>query len=33
MNIIIEAIQKAGLNRVLNRDILTDLKTFRAMKG
>ena len=33
MNILIEAIQKAGLNRVLIRDILTDLKTFQGYKG
>jgi len=33
MNIIIEAIQKAGLNRVLIRDILTDMKTFQGYDG
>jgi branched-chain amino acid transport system substrate-binding protein len=33
MNIIIEAIQKAGLNRVLIRDILTDMKTFQGYEG
>jgi branched-chain amino acid transport system substrate-binding protein len=33
MNIIIEAIRKAGLNRVLIRDILTDLKTFNGYQG
>jgi ABC-type branched-subunit amino acid transport system substrate-binding protein len=33
MNIIIEAIQKAGLNRVLIRDLLTDLKTFQGYQG
>jgi ABC-type branched-subunit amino acid transport system substrate-binding protein len=33
MNMIIEAIRKAGLNRVLIRDILTDLKTFQGYKG
>jgi ABC-type branched-subunit amino acid transport system substrate-binding protein len=33
MNIIIEAIQKAGLNRVLVRDLLTDLKTFQGYQG
>ena len=32
MNILIEAIQKAGLNRVSTiRDILTDLKTFQGI--
>jgi branched-chain amino acid transport system substrate-binding protein len=33
INMIIEAIQKVGLNRVLIRDILTDLKTFQGWKG
>jgi len=33
MNILIEAIQKAGLNRVLIRDVLTDLKTFQGYQG
>ena len=33
MNILIEAIQKAGLNRVLIRDVLTDLKTFQGYEG
>lgn len=33
MNIIIQAIQKAGLNRVLIRDVLTDLKTFQNYQG
>jgi len=33
MNMIIEAIQKAGLNRVLIRDVLTDLKTFQGYQG
>jgi len=33
MNIIIEAIRKAGLNRVLIRDLLTDLKTFQGYQG
>ncbi len=33
MNIIIDAIVKAGLNRVLIRDILTDLKTFQGYEG
>ena len=33
MNITIEAIQKVGLNRVLIRDVLTDLKTFQGYKG
>jgi ABC-type branched-subunit amino acid transport system substrate-binding protein len=33
MNIIIEAIQKAGLNRVLIRDVLTDMKTFNGYQG
>ncbi len=33
MNIIIEAIQKAGLNRVLIRDLLTDMKTFQNYQG
>ncbi len=33
MNIIIAAIKKAGLNRVLIRDVLTDLKTFQGYQG
>ena len=33
MNIIIRAIEKAGLNRVLIRDVLTDMKTFQGYKG
>ena len=33
MNLIIEAINKAGLNRVLIRDVLTDLKTFQGYPG
>jgi branched-chain amino acid transport system substrate-binding protein len=33
MNIIMESIQKAGLNRVLIRDVLTDLKTFQNYPG
>lgn len=33
MNIIIGAIQKAGLNRVLIRDVLTDMKTFNGYQG
>jgi len=33
MNIIIEAIRKAGLNRVLIRDLLTDFKTLQGYQG
>jgi branched-chain amino acid transport system substrate-binding protein len=33
MNILIDAIQKAGLNRALIRDVLTDLKTFNGYEG
>jgi len=33
MNIIIEAIHKAGLNRALIRDLLTDHKTFQGYQG
>ncbi len=33
MNIIIEATKKAGLNRVLIRDVLTDMKTFNGYQG
>ena len=33
MNLIIEAINKVGLNRVLIRDILTDRKTFQGYHG
>lgn len=33
MNLIIEAINKVGLNRVLIRDVLTDRKTFQGYQG
>lgn len=33
MNMIIDGIHKAGLNRVLIRDVLTDLKTFQGYQG
>jgi ABC-type branched-subunit amino acid transport system substrate-binding protein len=33
MNITIEAIRKAGLNKALIRDLLTDMKTFQGYKG
>jgi branched-chain amino acid transport system substrate-binding protein len=33
MNLIIDAIHKAGLNRVLIRDLLTDRKTFQGYQG
>lgn len=33
MNILIEAVRKAGLNRALIRDLLTDLKTFQGYQG
>jgi branched-chain amino acid transport system substrate-binding protein len=33
MNLIVEAIRKAGLNRALIRDLLTDLKTFQGYEG
>lgn len=33
MNLILKAIQKVGLNRVLIRDVLTDLKTFQGYQG
>jgi len=33
MNIIIEAIHIAGLNRYLMRDVMTDLKTFQGYQG
>jgi branched-chain amino acid transport system substrate-binding protein len=33
INIIIDAINKAGLNRVLIRDLMTDLKTFQGWEG
>jgi ABC-type branched-subunit amino acid transport system substrate-binding protein len=33
MNILIEAIRKVGLNRVLIRDVLTDMKTFQGYQG
>ena len=29
----VEAIQKAGLNRALIRDLLTDMKTFQGYEG
>jgi ABC-type branched-subunit amino acid transport system substrate-binding protein len=32
-NMLIEAIRKVGLNRVLIRDILTDMKTFQGYQG
>jgi len=32
-NMLLDAIQKVGLNRVLIRDILTDLKTFQGYQG
>ncbi len=32
-NMLIEAIQKVGLNRALIRDVLTDLKTFNGYQG
>jgi branched-chain amino acid transport system substrate-binding protein len=33
MNIIIAAVRKAGLNRVLIRDLMTDMKTFQGYEG
>jgi len=33
INIIIEAIHKVGLNRVLIRDVVTDMKTFQGYQG
>jgi branched-chain amino acid transport system substrate-binding protein len=33
MNILIEAVRKAGLNRALIRDLLTDMKTFQNYEG
>ena len=33
MNLIIESVKKAGLNRALIRDVLTDLKTFQGYEG
>ncbi|MBG0858432.1 MAG: ABC transporter substrate-binding protein, partial [Bacteroidales bacterium] len=33
MNILIAAIRKAGLNRALIRDVLTDMKTFQGYHG
>jgi len=33
MNLIIESVKKVGLNRVLIRDVLTDLKTFQGYEG
>jgi branched-chain amino acid transport system substrate-binding protein len=33
MNILMEAVRKAGLNRVLIRDLLTDFKTFQGYQG
>jgi branched-chain amino acid transport system substrate-binding protein len=33
MNILIESIRRAGLNRALIRDVLTDLKTFQNFPG
>lgn len=33
MTIILEAIKKAGLNRALIRDVLTDMKTFQGYEG
>ncbi|MCD6544668.1 MAG: ABC transporter substrate-binding protein [Flavobacteriaceae bacterium] len=33
MNLIIKAIHKVGLNRVLIRDVLSDLKTFQGYQG
>jgi len=33
MNILIEAVRKAGLNRALIRDLLTDMKTFNGYQG
>ena len=33
MSLIIKAIEEVGLNRVLIRDVLTDLKTFQGYQG
>ena len=33
MNIIIKSIEKAGLNRALIRDVITDMKTFQGYNG
>ena len=33
MRLIVKSIEKAGLNRVLIRDVLTDLKTFQGYEG
>jgi ABC-type branched-subunit amino acid transport system substrate-binding protein len=33
MNLTIKAIEKVGLNRVLIRDVLTDMKTFQGYQG
>ena len=33
MNLIIKSVEKAGLNRALIRDVLTDLKTFQGYQG
>ena len=33
MNILIKAVRKAGLNRALIRDVLTDMKTFQGYRG
>jgi hypothetical protein len=33
MNLIVKAIDQVGLNRVLIRDILTDLETFQGYPG
>ena len=33
MNITIDAIRKAGLNRTIIRDLLTDMETFQNYKG
>ena len=33
MNMIIQSIEKVGLNRVLIRDVLTDMETFQGYRG
>ena len=33
MNILLDAVRKAGLNRALIRDLLTDMKTFQGYEG
>ena len=33
MNILLESVRKAGLNRALIRDLLTDMKTFQGYEG